>query len=222
MRLGLVVALLATGCHAKFKKHADQVGAAQLQVLALGGADAQLGRAGVLLDPTPESDEEAVAGAVAAVAAGVFNTVQAVKEAELRDRIATAVDPSLTNEAMMLGVTETLGGGPPFSIAEDARSLLQLEVLSWGLSVPTVGASGSFTYTVRARVYLPDGERIYSNSLTCVVGAGAPSAVSQALGLVNNAKQVKQMSDAELQDAFDAMARYCGGVFVTKLRKHAG
>ncbi len=220
--LGLTVAL-ASGCHAKFKKNVGSLDAVQLDILLQSGPSVSLGGAVVVADPTPESDAEAIAGGVAAAAAGIFNVTQAVKANKLNNRIASAVDLERTSSVMLESVAQTLGNAP-FSVAGEGvtQDLLQIEVLDWGLEVPALGAQGSFNYNVRARIYKGNGDRIYSSRLSCEVAAGSPGAGSQALGLVNNVKQLEQMSDDELQEAFEGMADYCGGIFVAKMRKHAG
>ncbi|MBX2799915.1 MAG: hypothetical protein KTR31_19705 [Myxococcales bacterium] len=223
--IALFAALMSlVGCHAKFKREVGNIDDVQLQIITQSGPNAQLGQVYAVVDPDPETEEEAAANAVAAVAAGVINVVQAVKEEEVRRKLADAVDIEATNSAMLQGVADTLGGGPPFSVAGSGASdnLLQLEVMSWGLSVPNIGAQGTFTYQVRARVYKADGDRIYSSRMTCEIAAGTPGAGSVALGLVNNVKQIKKMSNEELQTSFSAMAEYCGSVFVAKMRRHAG
>lgn len=221
--LVLSATLALSACHAKFKREVQHIDAVQLQILTQAGPSAQLGHAAFVPNPAPRSDEEAAANVVGAVATGAFNVVQAVKETELRKRLA-AVNVEATNAAMLDGVSQALGSGPPFHVARagEAEDLLQLEVVKWGLSVPAVGAQGTFTYEVRARLYKGDGDRVYSSRMRCDVAAGDPNVASQALQLVNNAKQVKEMSDEELQAAFDTMAHYCGGVFVARLRRHAG
>lgn len=219
--LTIVVTLtLMTGCHARFKKAARNIDAIDVDTLTIGGVNALLGRAYAPYDPNPDSNAEAAANVVGAVAAGVFNVVQGVKEAELRDRIAK-VNIERSNRVMVDAFARALGDGPPFAVSSDAKHLLQLELIEWGLQVPAVGVQGSFTYRVRARLYDPDGRTQYKTRMTCEIAAGDPSAVSQGLFVVNNAKQVKQMTLAELQDAFDAMANYCGTVFVTRMRRHA-
>lgn len=218
-----VVAGLATGCHAKFKREVGSLSAVQLEIITQSGPTASLGGVVVLADPTPESDAEAVVDGVASVAAGIFNISQAVKATQISNRLAEVVDMGRTNSAMLEGVTRTLGN-TPFAIvnADQSGDLLQLEVLEWGMQVPSLGVQGSFTYEVRARIYKADGDRIYSSRLSCEIAAGSPGAGSQVLGLVNNVKQIEEMSDEDLQASFEAMAEYCGGVFVTKMRKHAG
>ncbi len=220
----LALAGIVAGCHAKFKREVRTIDDAQLTILTQAGASASLGRAAYVGDPTPESKEERTANLVGAVATGVFNTVQAVKEIDIMRRINQTVDIEKVNSAMLASLAASLGDGPPFAAVPSGRSenLLQLEVIRWGLQVPAVGVPGSFDYEVRARMYKGDGERIYSSRLTCQIQAGTPNVASEALLLVNNAKQVKQMSDEELQSAFEAMASYCGGVFVARMRRHAG
>ncbi|MEO0601028.1 MAG: hypothetical protein AAF211_06305 [Myxococcota bacterium] len=215
--------VMFSGCHARFKRNVGSVDDVQLQVLALNGPSAALGRAYFVGDPTPDSDGEQAANVIGAVAAGVFNVVQGVKEAEIRNKIAQ-IDVQRSNDAMLNGVAKTLGSGPPFEARGrgDSDNLLQLELVEWGLQVPAVGVPGSFDYVVRARIYNGDGRRIYKSRLRCQIEAGDPSPVSQALLLVNNAKQVKRMSIDELQASFDTLAEFCGGVFVSRMRRHAG
>jgi len=223
MAMALISVVMITGCHARFKRNVGSIDDVQLQLMTLNGPSANLGRAWYAGDPTPDSDGEVAANVIGAVATGVFNVVQGVKEAELRAKIAR-VDIERSNEAMLDGVARALGSGPPFEALPRGASenLLQLELLEWGLQVPGVGVPGSFDYVVRARLYNADGRRIYKSRLRCDIQAGQPSPVSQSLLLVNNAKQVKKMSDAQLQESFDALAQYCGSVFVTKMRRHAG
>jgi hypothetical protein len=220
----ILIAVLGSACHAKFKREVGDISSVQLQILTTTGPSSDLGRAVFVPSPVADSDEEVAANVIGAVATGAFNIVQAVKENELQKRLATAVNVEATNAAMLEGVSQTLGSGPPFHVARagESENLLQLEVVRWGLSVPAVGVQGTFTYEVRTRLYMGDGDRVYSSRMRCDVAAGDPDAASQALMLVNNAKQVKQMTDAQLQEAFDTMARYCGGVFVANLRRHAG
>lgn len=226
MRTWMLGAALAAmvGCHGKFKREVGSIADVKLQVVTAAGPSATLGKVGYFGDPTPESRKEAAADAVGVAAATVFNVVQAVKEAEIRERIARAVDIGVTNSAMLTGVASTLGSGPPFEVVgmNESANVLQFEVLDWGLQVPAVGVQGSFTYRIRARLYKEGGDRVYSSRMTCDIAAGSPGATAQALLLVNNARQIKQMSDEELQAAFDAMAEYCGSVFVARLRRHAG
>jgi len=225
--LRLLTATLAlatiTGCHARFKRAVGSIDDIQLQAVTTAGPSAQLGRAYYVGDPTPDSRGEATANVIGAVATGVFNVVQGVKEAEIVRRIS-AIDIERSNQAMLDGVARALGQGPPFEARPMGQSdnLLQLELIEWGLRVPGVGVPGSFSYVVRARGYDSTGRRIYKSRLRCDIMAGDPSPVSQSLLLVNNAKQVKRMTDGELQGAFDALAEYCGSVFVTRMRRHAG
>ena len=217
-----MLAILAVGCHGRFKRAVGSIDDVQLQAVTVSGPSANLGRAVYVGDPTPDSDGEVAANVVGAVATGVFNVVQGVKEAELREKISQ-IDIERSNDAMLDGVANALGSGPPFGAVPRgaAEPLLQLELVEWGLQVPGVGIPGSFTYVVRARLYDGDGRKKYKSRLRCDIQAGDPSPVSQALLLVNNAKQVKQMSREELQGSFDALASYCGGVFVTRMRRHA-
>lgn len=213
LRWSLALSLLAlAGCHAKFKKEAPTLGAVRVQVLMTGGPEVNLGK-------MYNYDNDA-----AALVSTVVNTVQAVKEIDQTKRIAQAVQIDRVNEAMKQGLGQTLAGGPPFAYTdqENAPALLQLEVMSYGLSVPWLGAPGEFTYDIRARIYKANGDRVYRARMECTVGAGDPDAAAVVLGVVNNVKQLKEMSDAQIQETFEVTANWCGQQWVRKMRKHAG
>jgi hypothetical protein len=197
------------GCHAKFKKAAPHIDTVNVQVVTTGGPQVQLGKI---------HDEDA--GLVGLI----VNVTQTIKEVHQTRRVAEAVSITNQERAMTEGVQQVLKNGPPFAYteAEDAAATLQLEVLSYGLMVPHIGAPGHFTYTVRARIYQADGERVYRKRLTCTAGVGDPSVPAIVLGTVNNVKQLKEMTDPQIDATFAEIARYCGGKFVLKMRKHAG
>lgn len=207
-RLLLPLLLLTVGgCHAKFKKYASTLGTVKVQVINTGGPYVELGK---VQDPD--------AGLVGAA----INVVQTVRGMDITPRIAAAVQTPQVNDALTSGLVNTIGSGPPFGISPDSPSLLQLEIESYGLYVPYLGAPGEFTYTALATVYKQDGERIYRNRLTCTAGVGNPETAAVVLGVVNNTKQLDQMTDAEINQVFVDTARWCGSLFVTKMRKHAG
>jgi hypothetical protein len=206
------VALLGPGCHAKFKKYAPTLGEVRLQTVTTGAPYVSLGKV--------YTDNDSLIDLVGTA----VNVVQTVKEIDQSDRIARAVDIQKVNAALQAGVQETLGSGPPFAWTDKAQApaVLQLEILDYGLAVPGLGARGVFTYSMKARIYKADGDRVYSYSMTCDSAAGMPDSVAAALGVVNNVKQLNEMSNAQIQEAFDAMAHWCGSAFVVKMRKHAG
>lgn len=210
--LFLLIPLLA-GCHAKFKREAPTLGSVRTQVVTTGGPYVELGHVAVATD-----------NALIAAAATVVNVVQDVKGMDLADRIAGAVDVQAVNRAFNDGVAQTLQAGPPFAYtdAPDAPATLQVEVLSYGLYVPAIGAPGVFTYDIRVRIYKRDGERVYKARHSCEVGAGTPGIPETVLGVVNNFAEMKEMSDAEIQQSFATLAAYCGQTFVVRMRRHAG
>jgi hypothetical protein len=213
MRLlvALALPLVLTGCHAKFKKEAPTLGEVRTQIVVTGAPYVELGKLAV------EGD------GVLAAAAAVVNVVQEVKGIDQTKRIMRAVQVDEVNAEFNDGLKETLGDGPPFAYTEEKKShVLQLEVLSWGLEVPYLGAPGVFTYDLRARIYKKNGDRVYSARTSCSTGAGNPTSLEQVLGVVNNVKNLKEMSDAEINDAFKSVAYWCGQEFVTKMRRHAG
>ncbi len=216
--LSLSAAMIG-GCHARFKKAVPTIDDINVQVVTTGGPYVELGK----VWGTPETNNP-TANLLMDIAAVAVNVSQEIKAIDQTTRIYNAVDIQGVNSAMTEGLGHTLGGGPPFaySSASDTDATLQLEVLSYGLYVPYIGAPGEFTYTVRARMYRDNGERVYKKTLTCEVGAGDPEAGEMVLGVVNNIRELNEMSDDEINSAFADMAYYCGTKFVVKMRRHAG
>jgi hypothetical protein len=211
----LFLLLVLTGCHAKFKKNAPTLGQVRVQIVNAGGPYVNLGKvyAGDRAPP------------IAQMAALAVNVAQTVNEIEVAKDFAQRVDPRPLNDTMTQGLLETIQNGPPFALTTDqgVKNTLQIEVLSYGLNVPYLGAPGQFTFDVRARIYRGDnGKRVYSTSLTCDTAAGDPSTAAIVLGAVNNVRELDKMSDAELQSTFNDMAYYCGTYFATRMRRHAG
>lgn len=216
MKPPLLVLLLGTavlgGCHAKFKKEAPNLGAVRTQVIITGGPYVQLGMV-----------DNATGNTAADVLATGVNLYQGVKGLEVSSRIQEAVDVDKVNYAFQEGIAETLRQGPPFAYTDDPNApVLQLELESYGLYVPYLGAPGEFTYDMRVRIYKQDGDRVYKSRVDCSTGAGAPEDVAVVLGTVNNVKQIKEMTDEQIQQSFDAIAKWCGAQLVAKMRKHAG
>jgi len=202
----VLLLLVAPGCHAKFKKEAPTLGAVRPQVLNGGRPFVQLGYT--------SGD-----GLVSAV----INTVQAVKSINETDRIANAVQIDQVNSAMVQGISDTLGSGPPFAFTSaETAPVLQIEVQSYGMYVPYLGAPGSFTFDLVTRIYKPDGDRVYTAHTTCEIGAGNPDAAAVVLGVVNNSAQLKSMTDEEINNTFVTIGSWCGQEIVRKMRKHAG
>lgn len=201
----LALVALGVGCHAKFKKNASSLGEVRPQILLTTGPTVQLGH---LHDDS--------------IVAAVVNVVQEVKGVKVARRLADAVDIEAVNTAFGDSLVDVLKGGPPFGTTdrEDA-SVLQVEIVRYGLFVPALGAPGEFDYQIRVRIYRPDGERVYSTSQTCATGAGDPGVVSEALWVVDNVKELEEMSDAQITDAFAATAAFCGSELVRRMRKHA-
>lgn len=215
----VAVVVLASGCHAKFKKEAPTLGAVDVQVITNGGPYVELGKMG-----NPLAGQGGALEAFGAIASTAVNIAQEVEGINQTERIANAVQISEVNRVFDAGIARTLDDGPPFAYTADsgAPATLQLEVLSYGLYVPWLGAPGTFTYTLRARIYKSNGDRVYSSSLTCEAGMGMASPVEQVLSVVNNVEQIEQMSDAEIQESFLSIADWCADLFVTRMRKHAG
>ncbi len=201
---------LMGGCHAKFKKHAPTLGAVETKVYGVRQPTVNLG--GSDLNQNNSILEDAVA------------IYQMGKEAELERRMIMAVDPDAVQWSLEDGVANSLGDGPPFAwVSDEGRNaVLQLEVAEYGMNVSSLGAQGDFTYLVKMRIYTPEAKRVYRARTRCSLPVGDPDVFSRAFGGVNNVRQIKKMSDDQIQMAFEDMAKYCGDRIVAKMRRHAG
>ncbi len=194
------------GCHARFRRHVDDIDAVRPQVLVTSGPYAVLGGA---------SSSDLVGAAV--------GVVQGVRGLDAADRIAGAVDLERVNDAFTKGLVDTLGDGPPFPVGVGGgAALLQVQVVGYGLDAPVMGQPGMLTYNVDVSILLPSGKKVYANAEQCSVPFGDPKGVAVATGTVDNVKQLERMSDAEIQASFEAAAALCGQTVVTELRRHAG
>lgn len=206
LALPLLAWAILPGCYAKFKEAAPTLGAVQTEVYTVGAPFVSLGY----------SSDEGVVGAV-------INVVQTVRSVSQTDRIAGAVDVEAVNAEFERSLAAALGDGPPFGWTDDKNApLLQLEVTAWGLDVPYLGAPGYFSYSMNVKIYRPNGERVYSSYITCDVNAGNPDLTAEVLGVVNNVKQLNDMTDGQINDAFLTVARWCGQDLVLQMRRHAG
>jgi hypothetical protein len=204
--MAMVGVVALAGCHAKFKKEAPALGAVRTQVIVNGGPSVELGHV--------EGDN---------LVGAVVNVVQEVKAIKPQRRIQEAVKIDQVNYSVQTGIRDVLDQGPPFAYTDDPKAaVLQLDLVSWGLYVPYLGAQGEFDYEFKVRIYKPDGDRVYKTSMVCSTAAGAPPTASLVFGTVNNVKQLEQMSDQQIQDAFDSVAYWCGGQLVSRMRRHAG
>jgi len=212
--LAAIALTLLPGCHAKFKKHASSLGEVRVQTVLSGAPYVNLGKVHADSEDAP----------IFQIAAAVINTVQVVNEIDQTVRIANAVQVSEVNRALEAGLAQTLQSGPPFAYTDvtDTPALLQIQVDSYGLNVPWMGAAGEFTYSLHMRIYDANGERVYNAWHTCEAGAGTPSAPEVVFSVVNNVRSLNEMSDADIHAAFETIAFWCGQEVVLKMRRHAG
>lgn len=203
---------LSTGCHARFKQAAPGLDAVQLQVVTSGHATAELAH-------VPMGTGNDVIDAALLVA----NIGQEVRGWEQAARIGDAVEVEAVNGQLVAGITETLAAGTPFGItAARGAPLLQIELMEYGMAVPHLGAEGRFEYRLKARMYDESGRRVYRTRLTCDAGMRDPHLPEGALTLANNVRTLERMTDAQINEAFSAVARHCGQQLVVRMRRHAG
>lgn len=218
MRLLFLLPLLF-GCHAKFKREAPTLGAVRTEVITVGAPYVHLGQ---VSGGSISVGNGGVDVAIAAVGT-LINVGQAIGSIDQTARIANAVNVTQVNETFEASLSQNLGSGPPFAWTSDpTASLLQLEITSWGMEVPYLGAPGAFTYDITAHIYKPNGDRVYTGYLQCTAGVGTPEAGEIVLSVVNNVRQLNEMTDAQINDTFQAIAEWCGQDFVRQLRRHAG
>lgn len=202
----VLAVLLGAGCHQRFKRHVADIGDVRPEVLTTGGPLVWLGGT---------QGDSLLAAAV--------NVSQAVRSGDAAKRLADAVDVERVNSAFASSLIETLGAGPPFGTTPDkSASVLQVEVTNYGLTAPAMGIAGTFHYSLSVSIFMAGGKKVYRSSLTCEVPFGEASTLSQVLGTVNNSKQLREMSDEEIQAAFEGAAIGCGQQLVMKMRQHAG
>lgn len=210
MRFLFPLFILLSACHPIFKREAPTLGAVRTQVVVTGSPYVSLGQV-------------EAGGGIGGLAALAVNITQVVKGADLTERVENAVQIDDVNNAFVNSLVTNIGDGPPFGTTTDPKApLLQVEVQSYGLYVPYLGAPGEFTYNLLARIYKPDGKRVYIARFDCAVGAGDPSAPEIVFGVVNNVRTLNEMSDADLNQTFLTIADYCGQQAVLKMRRHAG
>jgi len=200
-----VVALIATGCHARFKKHVGAIDDVRAELTVPGGPFVNLG--GV------EGD---------GLLAAAVNVTQGVKSIDLTRRIGAAVDPGEVAEAYVTEMDAAFGNGPPFVLDDRSDTVLQMQLVGYGIDVAGLGMPGALTYTLNTQIYLPDGQKVYNANHSCAVPFGDPNAVSIVLGAVNNSRAIKDMSDQEIRDMFNGGARWCAQDTVLRIRRHGG
>lgn len=201
----LVVSALLVGCHSTFRRALPDIQTVNAQAFTTTPPHARLGR---INDPT--------------LLSAPINSYQGIQEARVEQRLRDALEPTGVTGSLVSGFGDALGSGPPFAFTtrDDADATVQIEVLSYGMEVPWLGAQGVFEYRLRVRAYRSDGRRIYSARATCSNAVGAPRDVAAAFGTVNNTQQLERMSDAQVQSAFDKVAEWCGWEVVRKMRVH--
>lgn len=204
----LLALILGTGCHAKFKKAAPTLGSVGVQVVTTGAPSVDLGTIPATNTPIDV----------------IVDVAKEVGENTLEERIAKAVEVTEVEAAFAQGIAAALGSGPPFAYtdAADAPAKLQVEVTSYGLASAGLGASGEFSYALKARIYRANGERVYKYSTTCTPGAQDADTAGQIVQAIENVRKIDKMSKAEMNDLFVETARYCGRELVLRMREHAG
>jgi hypothetical protein len=213
--------LILLACHGPFRKDAADLHQVRVQVTMSGEPDVDLGK----FDQQNQGPVSRVPQSGNAMDAQAMNADQTADEVDLERALAHRVAPHPLTEKMTQGLLDGMKDGRPFALTTDpqVKHTLQIDVTSYGLHVPYIGAPGEFVFDVRARLTRGDtGKVVYSTSLRCDTDAGNPPASARAIDAVDHVREIERMSDEELQGAFNEMAYYCGTVFANRMRKHAG
>ena len=199
--------LTLMGCHTAFKKQLPNVQVVNAQAFTTTAPHVTLGNL---------YEDDLISRTV--------NTYQGIQRSRAEQRIREGLRPDGVATALVASFGDALGSGPPFSYssASSAPATIQMEIQSYGMEVPYIGAQGIFEFQIRVRGYLANGQAFYRSRVSCSNAGGAPRDVSVAFGTVNNVHQLEVMSDAEIQAAFDKVAEWCGWEVVRKMRRHAG
>ena len=216
-----ILLLALFGCHAALHKEARDLHQVRVQVTVSGEPDVDLGK----FDQQNQGPVSRVPSSGNAMDAQAMNAEQTADEIDLERALAHRVATPPLTEKMTQGMLDTMKSGLPFELTTDptVKHTLQIDVTSYGLSVPYIGAAGEFVFDVRARLTRGDtGKVVYSTSLRCDTQAGDPAASAVAIEAVDHVREIERMSDEELQGAFNDMAYYCGTVFAKRMQKHAG
>ena len=205
MRILMLLALTA-GCHAKFAKAAPELDTSTLSIQFNGPPVVSLG----------SSSDEGLIGAIA-------NTVQAVRSMDQTARIQQAIQPDDVQAALRAGIVDGLKSGKPFSIVDGdtADAIARINVRRYGMFVDNIGDPGRFDFVAKLRVYGKDRKRVYGKRLRCTAGVGSPGMAASILQVVNNVKQLKSMSDEQINQTFVDIASYCGSLFTLKMQRHS-
>jgi len=205
-RWSLFALMVLGGCHGRWVKAAPGIDTAELRVNVNGDAQVELGTV----------DDGGLVGAI-------INVAQAVKSADQTQRLRNAIQKKDMKAGFYRGLSSGLGEGPPASIADsgDTDALIVLNVRRYGMYVQNLGDPGTLDVIAKLKIYNKASERIYGKRLRCRTTFGDPALASVLFSTVNNVKQLKQMSDAEVNQTFVGIAEYCGDRFAMKMRQHA-
>lgn len=207
MRTVLLLAIpLVVGCHARFKKHAPELGAMRAEVITVSGPNVNLGRAG--------------GDSILALA---YDISQSLREGGIAMSIAQKVDPESVNAAFLDGFSAALADGPPVAYDPSSGHVLQFELVDWGLETYGWGSPGVFNYDLVVHGFRDDNKKIYRARFNCRTNAGAAGWVEQSPFVgANHPEKIRNLPDAEVQAIFNATAADCGRQVVRKMRYHAG
>ena len=197
-----ILLLAVFGCHAALNKSAADLHEVRVQVTMSGEPDVDLGN----FDQNNKGPVSQTPSSANAMDAQAMNAERTADEVDLERALAHRVATPPLTERMTQGMLDTMKSGVPFELTTDpsVKHTLQIDVTSYGLHVPYMGAPGEFVFDVKARLTRGDtGKVVYSTSLRCDTEAGDPAASAVAIEAVDHMREIERMSDEELQGAFN-------------------
>ncbi|MEZ4318538.1 MAG: hypothetical protein R3F61_13580 [Myxococcota bacterium] len=210
MRSLLLLVVLLSGCHGRFRRSVDSLSEVRLAPDTRVEPDVDLGRI-YTADP-----------GVGGMMADSYNLSQMLRENRMSAIVTEKLDPDQVSSAFAFGIRERLGDGPPFAAVDQADARIELNVVDWGLSAGGYPFPAMFTYKVRARGVRSDGTRFYRATFRCTGDAGEARWID-AFGFgTANARGLETLPAEVVQETFDKAAFQCGHQFAEKLRYHAG
>ena len=212
LRAGALTALvLLSACHQRFRDQVDTIDAVRAVPTTPVQPDVDLARIWTA-DP-----------GMVGLMADSYNLSQMIREGRMSAVIAEKLDAQGVSAAFVYGLREGLGEGPPFAETDDATAKLTLEVVDWGLDVSSSPFPAVFTYKVRVRGVLPDGDPFYRASFRCTGDAGEAKWID-GFGWASSRdeRDLRALPAARIQETFDKAAYQCGQDLAGQLRYHAG
>jgi hypothetical protein len=208
----LLAATAFGGCHGRYKRNADSLGAVQVRVVTpvqpgvdVGGGEVSAGEGTAVQD---------------AVELGVDIAV-VVLASRVEQKLQKAVKPELTEGALAGALAEDLEKADlPYAVKDKAKARMEVEVVDFGLSA--VNGAPSVYVVTRTRIWDRDGRKVYSSGETCELPVGEalnlPFTDADELAAL---KRLEDLSPAQMRRLVQKTAGLCAARVARSLEKDA-